>query len=448
MSTGKGAPIRNLFGAPTKFAIACLIAALGFGGCRLMHGEREIKQVEAMASVSGTVIPKVPPADVGAPIVVAAFRASEGGTAAGPTLRNYAMLIEPGPYQLYLPPFPYQIWAFADLNHDFIMDPNEPRGAVQEGRWMKVDKAGEHRGWDIHLSINHRPSPVHVDLSVGASNPDLTRALKTIGVVTSLEDSRFRPTMQTYGLWRPVSSISKGLLGLFFLEKYDPCRTPVLYIHGMSGSPREFERLIGALDKDRFQPWIFSYPSNFRLHLMGDYLWSALREVKIKHEFKELVVVAHSMGGLIARDALLKIDADQTIGIEAPMFISLSTPWNGQRSASSGLEFSPVVIPSWIDIVPNSAFITGLFARNLSKKTRHHLLFGFVDGDAGDGTLTTASMIDPRAQYKAASFRGFPVDHAGILTDDAVLAHYLACLSEFKPRTSCRSKDHAALPTR
>jgi hypothetical protein len=48
------------------------------------------------------------------------------------------------------------------------------------------------------------------------------------------------------------------------LEPYDTSRIPVLFIHGIGGTPRDFRAVIDALDRTRFQAWVFSYPPGAR----------------------------------------------------------------------------------------------------------------------------------------------------------------------------------------
>ncbi|MGC4073824.1 MAG: hypothetical protein QM760_15195 [Nibricoccus sp.] len=53
--------------------------------------------------------------------------------------------------------------------------------------------------------------------------------------------------------------------GIYFLEPYDPDRTPVLLIHGASGSPGDWRSMAPLLDQSKHQLWLFGYPSGLRL---------------------------------------------------------------------------------------------------------------------------------------------------------------------------------------
>jgi hypothetical protein len=57
------------------------------------------------------------------------------------------------------------------------------------------------------------------------------------------------------------------------------------------------------------------------------------------------------------------------------LLVTLSTPWGGHELAASGVANSPVVIPSWYDMVPGSPYQEALFKHNLPEHLEYHLLF-------------------------------------------------------------------------
>ena len=100
--------------------------------------------------------------------------------------------------------------------------------------------------------------------------------------------------------------------GLFMTHAYDPRRIPVLFVHGLNSSPATFRTMISELEgqpwfRKRYQAWIYSYPT------ASSWLLSSAtfrREVTAAVEFgrrrggattlDKMVVVAHSMGGLVS----------------------------------------------------------------------------------------------------------------------------------------------------
>ena len=100
----------------------------------------------------------------------------------------------------------------------------------------------------------------------------------------------------------------------------------------------------------------------------------------MQDKFKKVVVMAHSMGGLVSRslvNTVVQKDAKQKLKV---LFLTLSTPWGGHQAAQIGADHAPAVIPSWIDMIPNSPFQQELFATPLSDHVNYYLFFSFKGG--------------------------------------------------------------------
>jgi len=86
-----------------------------------------------------------------------------------------------------------------------------------------------------------------------------------------------------------------------------------------------------------------------------------------------------------------------------------------------------VAVPSWYDMVPDSPFITSLFARRLPESVAYDLFFSYR-GDCSlflennDGTVELSSELDDRAQGEALRIYGYNENHGTILTNEAVIA--------------------------
>lgn len=106
--------------------------------------------------------------------------------------------------------------------------------------------------------------------------------------------------------------------GLHTLEPYEPGRIPVVLIHGLLGSPVTWAPLFNDLQADpvlrkRFQFWVYFYPTANPYLLTAADLRGELARMRktLDPENKDpalgdMVVVGHSMGGLVSR--LLTID--------------------------------------------------------------------------------------------------------------------------------------------
>lgn len=207
---------------------------------------------------------------------------------------------------------------------------------------------------------------------------------------------------------------------MFFLEPYDATKVPVLFVHGAGGCAQDFKALLNHLDRTRFQPWMYQYPSGLRLKMSSYELLQALTELYAKYRFERIALVAHSVGGLVSRSAINAM-TDHFSEHPLSLFVSISTPWDGVRSAELGVKHSPIVIPVWMDIVPNSPFLKNLFEKPLRPSIAYYLLFGVVGGNGTDGVVPLESEISLRAQADAERIYGFPEDHMSILRSPFVI---------------------------
>ena len=266
-------------------------------------------------------------------------------------------------------------------------------------------------------------------------------AVTAAGKITTLSDPRFATENVRAGMWAPYDFILNEGPGVYFLEKYDPSRIPVLFVHGIDGSPDNFRYLIERLNRQRFQAWVYYYPSGARLGLIADHLVHAVSQVELHYRMPTLVVVAHSMGGLVAREFLLQRQSER---LHIPLFISLSTPWGGNSAAQIGIDLSPTVVRSWHDIAPASSYLQSLFytqsdaRRWLPAVTQHQLLFSFKKGSnsfgqSSDQVVTVASELRAEAQDEAAGVYGFDATHMGILEDPQVSVRVNKLLDEVIP---------------
>jgi pimeloyl-ACP methyl ester carboxylesterase len=152
-----------------------------------------------------------------------------------------------------------------------------------------------------------------------------------------------------------------------------------------------------------------------------------MMQLETQHRVERIIVVAHSMGGLVARGFLLR--HAQRSRTEVPLFATLSTPWAGHQAAGMGVKHAPVVVDVWRDMAPGSSYLNSLFAQPLSPETQHHLLFTFARNSASfgvssDRTVSVSSQLFPTAQQQAVRVYGVDTTHTGVL-DEAQVANWL-----------------------
>ena len=97
------------------------------------------------------------------------------------------------------------------------------------------------------------------------------------------------------------------------LEPYQPGKIPVLFVHGLLDDPFIFNDMMVALHRtpgflDRYQIWVFRYPTGITFLRSAALLRSELRDATAAFDpqnrdpaLHDMVVIAFSMGGLLAK---------------------------------------------------------------------------------------------------------------------------------------------------
>lgn len=342
-------------------------------------------------------------------------------------------------YMAFLPQGDYELFVFADLDRNGEFEENElvgrasvvvdaehsKDGTIVEGPLIAVDF--EHPGKvDFHVSETVRPADY---------------------VYASLDDEFFDPKYGSMGLYNPADLIARTQGFFFGLEHYDEKKTTVLFVHGINGTPRDWKYMVEGLDRGRFQPFFFYYPSGLPLDKLGSVLAQVIESLdkNSRNGSHKIVLAAHSIGGLIALSAIDKLVAE---GLPASLalFCSFSTPYAGDEAARKGIEIAPVVVPVWRDIATQSAFLQQLTARPFPKQLPFYLFFSFNDtsrfklGESSDGSVTLRSQLVPSMQQAATKALGFNETHSGILNCEAARESFLHLLDAVTPLRSALEK--------
>jgi pimeloyl-ACP methyl ester carboxylesterase len=343
-------------------------------------------------------------------------------------LVSHTLLQRPGRWYAGLVPGCYAVGAFQDLNRDqrysdepalIVMHPEQlvelAPGQRVDGLRLSVPRDGR-----FALDSLDPLARQTADLAVRTHEDQTFVSLDQVAVegkVVDLADPRFGAESGKLGFIDVYDFAWKLGPGVYFLEPYDPNKIPVLFVHGALGYPQQFAKLIEGLDRARFQPWFFFYPSGARLEAVAHFLTERIARLEARYGFPEMAVVAHSMGGLVSRRFLLEHHARvETDSIR--LFVSYSTPWEGVASARMGVERSPVVIDSWRDVAAGSDFIQTLFfagperkqPRQLPGSIAYHLVFGVKDE-----TISVPSAIPWQVVREAKDRWPLPYGHVDIL---------------------------------
>lgn len=351
---------------------------------------------------------------------------------------DYTVLSESGPYMLYVPEGKYQILAFIDVNENLVCEPDEYIGQYGNPDAVKIG-AGEVVA-DQNFVLNRsatRPFDYPLALDVSVYEYDRVKSLEEGGII-SLTDDMFGRKYGLLGLWTPSRFIESIGANVYALETYDHSKIPILFIHGSGGTPRDWDYVVNNIDRNRYQPWFFYYPSGLPLQTVTNLLYEIIRVIYERYKFENLYITAHSMGGLIARSFITTCAEKNEEPFYLKLFVSISTPWGGVSSAKlmpqKGFFEYP---PSWTDLTPGSQFIEGLYKKKLPGFTKYYLLYGYKSKNyllqgSDDGVVTVTSQLDPRAHSDAAESVGFKETHKSILSSKEVLTRYKELLSSVK----------------
>lgn len=307
--------------------------------------------------------------------------------------------------------------VFEDSNNDLMFQPNEKFSMV-ELRLFSSDEV-------INVEIGLKKTNVPEQL---VNKPlkkllNIKIVLSETGKVVSLSDKRFSKESAKMGMWQPIRFFMARNTGLYFLTPYDANKIPVVFVHGMDSTALDFKPLIDKLDNSKYQAWVLNYPSAVSLPLISKGLANMIHKEMVENKVKNIHIVAHSMGGLVVEDYLNQC-AEGNNCQNILSFTSISSPFSGVASAKSGVEYSPVVMPAWRDLNPESEFIRTLFNER-SNKPPHLLLFGYdgkgaINVESNDGVIDLSSQLRQEAQQQATKVMGFNEGHVSILSSDTI----------------------------
>jgi pimeloyl-ACP methyl ester carboxylesterase len=420
--------------------VVLIVTALAAGGCStLLAVSGQQKLADTNCVISGTVKTEKP---ARGPLVVGLFRHVNDEY----LLVDYFTASKPGDWMLAVQPGTYWIAAFEDANRDGAYE-DEPFYRPDEARPIVLAPGQNVSGLDVLIPFAGRARREgHLTLSGMMARADDEQkarslfALSKVGEVAALVDPRFSQASAELGMWKFYDFLLSGRAGIFFLEPYDPKRIPVLFVHGVNGTPLNFQTLISRLDRKRYQPWVLFYPSGSRLDMLVTWMNELFTRLELKLQLSEAVVVSHSMGGLVARGFVLK-HYETSANDPIRMLVTISSPLGGMASAGEGVRKSPIIIRSWYGLAPGSEYLEGLFytdpgtrqqRRRLPTRIAYHMMFGYRGDDSSDGVVQLSSQLRPEAQEEATSVRGYDETHVGILDSRAVSTRLNEILGEVR----------------
>ncbi len=410
---------RTLGILPRWLALLLPSVALALAGCgQIAAVKGQIDAIDQRASITGRVI--FPPEDRDS-IVIATF------TPEGPKRFQRNSWLRPddnGTFRFWVPPGAYYVVAFVDADNDQELRPGERFAYAGEGGPSVIDLGP---GSQVQMP----------DLVIGDSQlPDRLPQIdyrqesfrRHLGEVVTLDDRAFARGYYQLGLWKPLDFATQAKPGIFLLKPFAPGRIPVLLIHGMSGGPLDWVTLAPELEKARLQPMVAYYPSGLNLSMVVDYMAASIEELRLQFGFDRMHIVAHSMGGLVARE-LARSLVGQAQRLTVLSLTTINTPMEGIASAATGVARSWLVIPSWRDVAKDSEFIRRLEEWPWPSQIPYYLVFSYRRSSDSDGVVPLESSIPLWVQEEATSMRGFQGNHVDVLHNPHAIEYIVGNLT-------------------
>jgi pimeloyl-ACP methyl ester carboxylesterase len=172
--------------------------------------------------------------------------------------------------------------------------PDEPPDAPRHCRLELYDPLDA-----INITVANRLVPLETDLSVPLGYTlEKGRKKSHTGLVA------------TWGLLDPDSA--SELEGVYMVEPYEPRKIPVLMVHGLWSSPLTWMEMFNDLlsfpeIRENYQFWFYMYPTGQPFWISANQMRQDLVEIRQTLDpmrqnptFDQMVVVGHSMGGLVS----------------------------------------------------------------------------------------------------------------------------------------------------
>ncbi len=396
--------------------VSCVLLLVG--GCSLLDISAQTETLTSAALIRGKVANTT---DKQGPVSVMVFEIKDGL----PSYDGAAYASKSGHYQFSVTPGTYQISAHVDVNRDGKYQKGEPARSISSPDFLELEPGATVDVAVLEITDDHGQA-FTLDTSSGNSSH-----YENLGKIISLNSPIFTPENYAMGLWRPIDFLTTIGGGLFLLDEYDSSKTPVLFVHGIDAGPTDWEPVISQLDRRAFQPWIYYYASGMQLDIVSDTLLQGITELQKRYEFHSLVIAAHSMGGLVTRSLVKKYQEQHPLDFDAlKMVITVNSPFGGMSSAAKGINYSPIVIPSWVDVAKGSEFLNEITEWPWPEHIPYHLVFSFAEGEDGDGVVSVADEIPYKIQDDAKRMYGFSNTHVGTLSDPRFIGLFNSLLTE------------------
>ncbi len=338
-------------------------------------------------------------------------------------------------YGLHLPAGAYTLVALVDRDQDGYLAAHE---AVASRRLVLPEDAAERVVPDIDLQRVETGIEPPAGFRLEARRDPLLAESHFFpkGTLRTLDDPLFSPAIASLGMYAPASFLERAPMMFYALEEDLGYKVPVVFVHGIGGSARDFETIVGRLDRSRYCAWFFHYPSGGDLNQLSALFYEIFLSGNVMpRRDVGLVIVAHSMGGLVAREALNRYRGEEReVKLEA--FVTIASPLQGHPAVVHARR-APVVLPSWRNLDPDSAFVARLHRKPLPEGTGYYLFTASGGmrrpwGEPTDGVVPLSSQLSVAAVREAHHRHDFAATHQGVLRDPGAVDRIVAAVESVR----------------
>jgi hypothetical protein len=214
----------------------------------------------------------------------------------------------------------------------------------------------------VHPGDEHDDSTHICELEL--RDPLTTSAVELAGRTTPLESDLSTPfayflndpsvkaqKLATFGLLD--GDTTKDFAGIYMMEPYDPRKVPVLMVHGLFSTPITWTEMYNDLRsrpelRDNYQFWFYFYPTGQPFWISAAQLRQDLKELRVsldpRHEamaLDQMVLIGHSMGGLVSRMQTIESRDDLWQLVSDRPFAELKAEQETREKLAATLFFEP-----------------------------------------------------------------------------------------------------------
>lgn len=223
-------------------------------------------------------------------------------------------------------------------------------------------------------------------------------------------------------------------------------KEPLILVHGIRGNPSDMQAIANRMKESKYQIYVLVYADfKVRTSINGKFFSEQL--IKLNHN--KITIVAHSMGGLVARKALADLVTTNEIADETKIkLFTIDTPWHGFDGPSDDeafglkMKFAKPFLPDGLeDMRAKSNFFKDLNKVKFPSSIMVDICFAEEGNEALDYSDNITDLVQ-RDNFEAALkltgklkeanrtsfeevFPRFPGNHVSVIEENGFSSNYL-----------------------